>query len=310
MAFSASEAAISGFGLIRREPRTFVIWGALAAAVGLLTFGVMYATGATQMMAQLSQARTAGGNPMAIMGGMFGIFAIAMVIGLLTYSVVVCGVYRAILRPEEKGFARLRLGADEGRMALLIILMGLIWIAAVVVLSIAIGILTAVVGLSAAQSHGAGGATGGIVMAMLVAYLVMIFAAVWFGVQFSMAAPATFHERRLVVFGSWKVVRGHFWGLLGCFLLVTVFTLLLYVVIGSLQMALNLAVGAPNPFAAMMHPGEAPDLSGFFKPGAIAVALLVNFISVCFYPIWFAPQAAAYAAITGAGGAKAADAFD
>jgi hypothetical protein len=308
MTFSASETAFEGFRLIRREPRTFLIWGAVAAVFGLVSFGAMYATGMQKMFAQMSSLPAGGGNPGAYLGGLFGFLIVMFGLALLIYSVVICGVYRTVLRPEEKGFARLRLGADEGRMALLIVIMGLLWLAAWIVIVIALAIIGAVVGISA----GAGpspGAAGGMVLVMLLIYLVALLFGFWFAVQFSMAAPMSFAERRITVFKSMRVVKGHFWKLLGCFALLAVITCLLYVVVGSLQLALNLAVGGPNPYAAIMHPGEQPDLSRMFSPGAIAVSILVQFVAVLFYPIWFAPQASAYRQLTG-GEARAAEAFD
>jgi hypothetical protein len=301
--FSPSEAAVEGFRLLRREPMTFVTWAGVLIVVSLLSYGGMYLAGMPAMMHQMSEVQPgdpqAAARLMSMMGSFFGVFFLVIPLVLLIYSVVVCGVYRAVLRPEEKGFARLRLGADEFRMILLWIVLGLLGFVAAIAFVIVAAIVGAVVGMSlAAGGTGHGGGAGVFLMIALI-YLGYFAFCIWFWVQFSMAAPMTFAERRLAIFESFQVVKGHFWSLVGCFLLTLVIALICILVLACIQLPASMALGAPSIFAAMEHPGQTPDTSYIFQPAYIVVMSLINALGVVIYPIVFAPQAAAYRDITG-----------
>ena len=47
----------------------------------------------------------------------------------------------------------------------------------------------------------------------------LVGAAIYVGVRLSLAGPATCAEGRLVVFESWTMTHGHFWRLLGAYVL-------------------------------------------------------------------------------------------
>jgi hypothetical protein len=251
---------------------------------------------------------------LAMIGPFLGLGLMGLVVGLITYSVGICAVYRAILRPEEKGWARLRLGADEFRMMGLMVILWLLLLAAYIVLIILMVVGAGVIGVAAFSAGGGdkaatGSAIAGVVAAVMGVYLAFLVFIAWFGVTFSMAAPMTFDKRALHVFRSWKVVKGHFWPLLGCFALATFVMFLIYMVFAGVQAALMTVVGGPTMFSALSHPQTPPNMAAYFAPGPLAVSLLLSFVSAGFYAIIFAPAAAAYRGIVGVSAVEQAETF-
>lgn len=317
MALRAVDAAFAGFGIIRREPLTVAGWG-LASVV----LGAVFMVGFTSLGLQNIVMPVPGANPsappsvsMATMAPFLSLGLMGLVVGLISYSVGICAVYRAILRPEEKGWARLRLGADEFRMMGLMLILWLLLMAAYIVLIIvavagaaAIGV-AALGGGAAAGKEVSGGAIAGIMLGVVALYFVLLIFIAWFGVTFSMAAPMTFDKRALHVFRSWKVVKGHFWPLLGCFALSTIVMLLIYIVFAGVQAALMTAVGGPTMFSALQHPQTPPSMAAYFAPGPLAVSLVLSFFGAAFYALAFAPAAAAYRDIVGVSPAVQAETF-
>lgn len=222
--FSASDAALEGFRVVREHWRLVVGWAIFnlmamiamvcATVVVLLVIGfALTASGDGE-----GTAKMIGGVVSALFGG-FGTFAIEVV--------VVAGLFRALLRPEEPGFLHLRLGADEIRLLLVWLVMLIAGVLLVTFGLVVVRVLTASYGL------GAGVAAGALIFALLV----------WLALRFSLAAPMTFADRKLRIGESWGLTRGRVVPLLGmsvitfCLLAIVFIVgwLLLFVLIGSVS---------------------------------------------------------------------------
>jgi hypothetical protein len=190
--FSASDAAIDGFRVIRQHWRLVVGW-AVFNLLALLIL-VVVATIAIFIAAALA------GSPQtaALVGGIIG----TLLGGLGTFTVeamMVAGLYRLLMRTEEPGFLKLRLGADEVRLVV-------VWLA----LAAMIAGLVAAMALAA----GAAGKAGGMAFGLL-AVLAVVCAAIYLLVRLSLTGPMTFERRRLSFIPAWRMTRGRFWPLAG-----------------------------------------------------------------------------------------------
>ena len=304
MAFSASESAFEGFRIIRREPATVAVW-----AVLLLLFSV----GGVALMAPMMRSLTAtaltpGATPTASQLasiGSFGRFsAIILPVELIVFSVFSAAVYRAVLRPQDKAFARLRLGGDELRLLGLFIVLAILMF--IVFMAVAL-----VAALIAAGVIAASGSTGnsGLLLMVLVIYGAMIAVWAWLGVKFSFAAPMTFAERRFRVFESWKATKGKFWPLLGCYLLAFVFIILIALVDVVISGALlfGMSGGSLSGLTAMFKPDGA--FMNLTSPVYIARLLIGSVFGVVLWVVGLAPAATAYREIAGPRPQDQADAF-
>jgi hypothetical protein len=220
--FSASDAALAGFQVIREKWRLVAGWSlfnllALIAAV-VVTF-ILIGVGVA-FAGSRDQAGTIGGVIGAVVLGL-GAFLIEVMI--------VCALFRAMLRDEEPGFLHLRLGFDEGRVA--IVWLGML-AGAIVVILLGVQAVTA-------AAHAAGGWAG------LAAGLLAAALLVWLALRLALAAPVAVAEHRIGFFRSWRLTRGRFVPLLGMSLLAACLLALVAIVA---WLALVLVVGLVTGF--------------------------------------------------------------
>ncbi|WP_374470145.1 hypothetical protein [Phenylobacterium sp.] len=190
--FSASDAALEGFRVIGRRWRIVAGW-ALFNLLGLLgacvVAGVLIAIAA--FAATSSEAAGTAGAAVGALVLAFAAFAVEVMI--------VCALFRMLLRGDPPGFLHLRLGADELRVAVVWLVMLTAFVAA--------GLLALYVAGLAGQAAGA---------RLGVPSLVILFGVlVWLAIRLSLAAPASVAERRMGFVASWRLTRGRAWALLG-----------------------------------------------------------------------------------------------
>src|SRR5689334_9499381 len=165
--FSPSEAALEGFRLTRDHPGTMLAWSAVYFGGLLLIFLVMTATLGPEFIAI---ARKGGflGNDMDDISGMLAqslpAFLLVLVMSAGLWSIITAGVLRLVLRPQEHGFAHLRLGKEELRLTFANLI------------CVAIYVVTAIVGIVLAQAL----ARSGPVMLWIGGLLGVVFA-LWIG---------------------------------------------------------------------------------------------------------------------------------
>jgi uncharacterized Tic20 family protein len=229
---------------------------------------------------------------MAMLSQMAPFFLLLVPIGLLVGAVIKTAMNRIVLRPQDKAFAFLRIGGDEWRQFLLN-LMVMVTVAggyvallvAIVVLAVAIGLLyrtAPVVGFLLGVAGGIGGGA----------------AAVYVAVRLSLASARTFATGRVDLFGSWDVTRGHFWPILGTYVLAT-FLVMVVVSMGNAVIFCIAAVttGLGPTADAMLHPDYA-SLVRYFTPSVFVYLGLNAVVSAVSLPISATPAAAIYAALT------------
>jgi hypothetical protein len=294
MAFSASDAALEGFHLARREPKAILGWSLvqLVFAIAVNAASLPFMRPLMALQAQQASGSLAPAQMMKAAEPLFGMLGALIPIELVVASVLSAAVYRAVLRPEEKGLARLRLGGDELRMGILFIELGfLFWIVACAVMVLFLFVAAAV---GAAQKADAVNMLGMLALGYVVVMAVMM----WLGVRLSLAGPMTFATRRVHIFSAWRLTRGRGWQLFGCYLLTAIFLMIILTLQLSVAAVLVLAISGGHAMGGAMQP-DFSSLQAFFSPARI-VELLANAIAGGLYwAVAVAPAAVIYRELGG-----------
>lgn len=166
------------------------------------------------------------------------------------------------------GFS-LRLGADEGRMAVV----GLIWVALLIAAYIVFLIPVAIV---AGLSFAFGGAAVGIVM-MIITLVAGFVVFLWLFARLSPAGALTIRDQQIRFFEAWRVTKGRawplFWAYFVLFLIVGFVVFVLYAIAGGVALAQFLPLmqdGAEPDAAAVMQVLSQPSVWG---PAGLALVL-------------------------------------
>lgn len=144
---------------------------------------------------------------------MFSLMLLLYLCLLLLVVVLMNAVFRAMLRPQEGGFAFMRLGMDEFRMLGLVVLVCIGVFAAVLIGELLLLLLIMVIGFALGA-----GAISGVISFLL--FLAFLCAVVWVEVRISLIFPLSFHRRRMSIDAAWELTRGHFWLLFACYFLI------------------------------------------------------------------------------------------
>lgn len=286
--FSASEAALEGFRITRENPRAFGAWVAVSLAVSVLG-AVVTVLMPPEVRHGLETLRADETPDMANLLDALIAVAPILILGLAIQCIMAAAVYRLIFRHDDTRFGYLRLGADELR------LMGLtlIYIALFMALLVAVTLGAAVVAaLASFAGQAAGLFMGGVAELFSLGLVVFVL------VRLSLAPVATFAERRLAVFESWRLTRGHFWPLFGAYVLalaciVVVGFLALVVFTGVAGVVVLLTGGQLADLSSIFKPDET-SIGAYFNPGLIAYMIVGSVFSALYYAVIAAPGAVAY----------------
>lgn len=278
MAFSATDAAFEGFRIARERPLAIVAWAVLSVVLSALNGVALVLLVGEEGMAEfirLSQTPPSDdpAAALALVSAMGRLSAVSLPFSLIQTALLSCAVYRAVLRPEERGLGYLKLGADEFRVLLAFAARILLWMGGVVLLGAVAGVLGAVSPVAAAL----------FAAVSVFATVVLTVWIVW--VRLSLAPVASFSERRLVVFGAWRATKGRFWPILGAYLLALVLAVIVALLGTVIVYAALFAVGGA---------GAEPDfssLAGYFSPGMIVSTLLGGVLTALYSAIVYAPGA-------------------
>ena len=224
--FSPSEAALEGFRLVRRWPGAILAWCFIYFGGLFLIAIAMTATLGPKFieMARKGQLVTAQQDPEKLaemLTESWPAFIVVLLMTVLLMSMIMGGIFRLVLRPAEQGFAHLRLGKDELRLAgvnLVLVLLGIVFLA--------FGLLVTQVA-----------ATGGSAVAFISA-IVFVALTLWIGVRLCFVTPHSFDQGRIDFRGAWRLTRGRFWPLFGMVVLAVIFYLIVWVVMSMLSVGL------------------------------------------------------------------------
>ena len=241
--FSASDAALTGFRVVREHPKAVGIWAVIQFVISLgFTVGTVRFAGPALMSLNAANSAPARdpAKTMAIFQQLGPYYLCLILFSLAFYPILYATMNRAVLRPSEEKFGYIRLGADELRqlgLLLLVLLFGLVAYIAIIVASVAV--LTP---LSLMFAGGSGGLTNsnlfiGLFAVVFGLAVICLWIYVW--TRLSLAPSLTFATGKINLFGSWRLTRGLFWPMLGAYLV----ALVLAMIVWLLTTVISLAAG-------------------------------------------------------------------
>ena len=300
--FSISEAAFTGFRIVRERPRAVVAWAIIQLAISLTVGGAAIAMAGPDLMRLRALGATAGvkdsGEALALLGRLAPAYGLMLFFFLVFSPLLYAAMNRAVMRPADDRFGYFRLGADELRQFVLMLLMVAVGVGiylAAIVIAVAIG---AVVALAAKPAVG---------LAVVLCVLAGVGAAIFLAVRLSLASAQTFATGKVTLFGSWALTRGRFWPILGTYVLAGAFAAVVYVLWFVLSFAIVAAIGGVGALGATMQP-DLGSLTAFLTPAALAKTVLGAIVTALLWPVLGAPPAVIYlrlaAPTAGAAGAR------
>ncbi|HYD27029.1 hypothetical protein [Brevundimonas sp.] len=306
MAFQAMDAALEGFRIAREKPRAMLIWAAASLMISLVSSVGMVAMFGGTLNQFMTMSRESSADPseaFAMLGQMAALYAFLTPVALLVFAVFTSAVYRTVLRPAESAFGYLRLGATELRMAVVLLVLFLLGIVATFCIVLLLGIVGGIVGVGIGMGGEGVGAGIAFVVLMILVYIAMIFATLAFWTKFSFAGPMTFNEGRIRIFESWGATKGHFWSLLGCYIVAGILGIVVSILGALITMAvmMGLGGGSGTNIFNMLESMQADytSIATFLTPAIIANLVINSLFSALTYAIFLAPPAVAYRDILG-----------
>jgi hypothetical protein len=232
------------FGLVKRRPIAVAVWGALYF-IGLLGFMIVM-----QPMFQAQAAMAGGADPAAAMAAMPAMLGRLLLVELgifILFIILFTATQRAVLRPEQAGFAYIRLGMDELRMLGLSLLLLIIFYAVTLVVGILVGL---VMGLALSGGGSGGGAAAAVLLTILFTCAILVFG-IWFQVRVSLMFPLILIRGQIALGEGWRLSRGRFWTLFGAYLIIILLLFVLWSAVASVTMG--------PYFAELMQSGGKPE---------------------------------------------------
>jgi hypothetical protein len=258
MKLSVTEAALEGFRLVGQRPLSFAVWALVWLGLGYGLLGLLLWHSMPQLTQVFAALPQPGGDPRAaiatVMQLELGILRIAAPWGLwvwLLSVVLVAAIYRAVLEPNNRGPAYLRLGADELRLLGLEVIY---LILTIVFFCLLAGVCAAAfVAARQLQQPWQG-------LLDVVVVLAAIVLSIYLRIRLLFAPTMTFARKRLQIFDSWGLTRGSAWSIVGLCLLVFVFILAVAFVLGVIRQALMFGQ-MQDLMSGMMRTPVAPRLA-------------------------------------------------
>jgi hypothetical protein len=296
MAFSPSDAAFEGFRLTRQRPLTVLLGWPLIFLIGLVLIGaaVFAAVGPDgfedlQTASASASSDAAPAEMLAMLSRLGGLFMLLIPLAIVFSAMSYAAVFRAVLRPTEKGLFYYRLGGDELRIVLVSFVLFVILFAGIVLAAALVGGLSAIAGSAGgAAAAGLTGVVGGIACAAVL---------IWLSVRLCLALPITFAEKRIALFDSWGLTRGRFWPLLGMVLLVFVFTIVVSFLGGFVAQAAAAVAGGGLAVLGSLQNPDFTDLPPELLPSILLYLALNLVLASLQAAVAYAPLAAAYRAL-------------
>ncbi len=311
--FSAASAAVSGWALIGRRPLSVAVWSAVIL-LGLFLPALLLFLPVIDPFVEMIRAmpQTPGAQDPELtarimaMQGQLSLMNIGMMaVQVVAPAVVMAAAFRAVLRPEEeKGFF-LRVGATEGWMMLVCLVLtfgGNIAVFAAMIPGVLLGLIGFVVMAIGGDTEA--GAVVGVVVGVI-GVIVGELALLWALLRLSMALPMTFAEQRFMLFESWTLTKGQSLRLLGMLLLIGLTLLLVQIVVGVVAVV-AVALVAPGLSKTLPAARSVAEMLGLIWP-ILAVALpLAAIVQTVVQVVCVTPLASVYRSLKPADEAEAA----
>ena len=275
--FSPSDAALEGFRLTKEHPVVILAWSGVYFVGILLIAMVMMATLGPQFTKMAREGLLTSGRieDLEAVSGLLAqswpAFIVVLLMTALLMSVVVGGVMRLVLRPQERGLAHLRFGRTELKLtAANLLAIGLY----------AVSVVVGVVFMAGAAQFGS--------LAAAFAFGLFLAFACWIGVRLSLLLPVVFETGRISLPRAWEKTRGHFWSLLGMIVLAVIFYVIVWILFSIISFAIVELAGGN---AAMQNLGALTPLAVVAAVVSLIMQLLLQVLQIVMI---YGPFAVAY----------------
>ncbi|WP_296595965.1 hypothetical protein [Phenylobacterium sp.] len=272
--FSPSDAAMEGFRLTKEHPGVMLAWSAVYFGGILLIAMVMMATLGPQFIALARKGQLNASDLDTVsdlLAASWPAFILVLMMTALLMSIIAGGVMRLVLRPEEHGFAHLKIGRTELKLtAANLVCIGLYAV------SVIVGVIFT-----------AGAAQAGSVGAALAIILVVAFGC-WIGVRLSLLLPTVFETGQVSLRLAWERTKGHFWQLFGMIVLSVIFYVIVWILFSIISFAIVEISGGE---AAMQDIGRLTPLTAIAAMITLVMQLLLQVLQIVMI---YGPFAVAY----------------
>ncbi|HEY5288725.1 MAG TPA: hypothetical protein VIJ59_01700 [Caulobacteraceae bacterium] len=284
--FKIEDAAFAGVGLLGRKPLAALAW-ALVWAVMVAIVSVPFAGEITAYVTAVAQA---GGRPdpqtmTQLAPGLLAYDVLMWLTGLVVGAVVSSAVFRAILHPENKGFAYLRLGDEEIHVLMVNFVFGIMMFCVNIVCALVLAALMAIGGAALAG------------LMNVVGFAIVLVVMIWLNLRFSLAGPWSFAERRFRLFDAWALTRGIAGRLFAVAVIIALIGLVVYLALVTLGAIVGMGLWNSMPRGVDVHGLLAQPPAVWIGPLAPIVALISVLMIIggaILTPIFLAPWAHIY----------------
>jgi hypothetical protein len=226
--FSFGGAIGAGLRVIGRHPLAVPVWAAVYivfVALPAIAIVIHVLPDAIASIHEAAQRAGPGARPdptrlMALRSQTFGWQPVIWLLQVITHTVVMGAVFRAVLEPQNSRWAFLRLSRQElwlGLTYLVIMVMGFIMALA---LAIPLAIASAVV--AGVAQHGGGGSPVAAALLITLIGLAGAGAIVWALLRLSLALPMSFAQGKFPLYESWDLARGQAFKMVLVFLVLAI----------------------------------------------------------------------------------------
>ncbi|HEX8233556.1 MAG TPA: hypothetical protein VF559_09465 [Caulobacteraceae bacterium] len=290
--FPVTEAALSGFTLLRRRPREVLIWAGVRLVMNFAMGALVLVLGAQRLSQLQAISDTEADVSLTQIGqallSAWPLIAVLVPLSLVVQTVLYAAIYRAWLRPEQDAGAYLRLGRDEFRL----IGVTLLWMLLFAGVLFAVTFIAGVIAALADEALRPFAAVTGLVL-----FLGVLFVLLWAMVRLSLAWTATFAHRRIEVLRSWRLTRGRFWPLSGAyfvaFAVALVAALAVLAAFAILAVTVAVASGAGMAAAGQAFNPNATSLAAYFTVAMLGYLAMEALISTLTTVLLLTPTAEA-----------------